>query len=616
MSSFEGAQVDHASNTDEQTQVWQGADLVCRYLEQIGVEYVYGIPGGAIEPLFNALARSERRNGLKAVVSRHETGAAFMASGYTSQTGKLGVCCATTGPGATNLITGVASAYANNTPMLVITAQSSLKTFGRGAFQESTVTGVNTVGMYEHCTRYNVMVTHIEQLETQFVNAVMRAFQQPRGPVHLSIPSDIFSQQVTRKKTLYNIKKYIGTPSLVDEMAFLSLVHHLAKAKKPVILVGGGCAEAMSAILDLALLLNISVVATAQAKGLISAYHPKFKGISGFAGHTSAYQTLIDPEVDLVLAAGTGLGEWSSSVWDEGLILNERLIHIDEVEQHMARSPMAKLHVRGRIVTIFEKLLELRKAQRAYKYPSLHKLKALNYGENQKQLLLSEDDLVSFYLSDNEKYFSDEIPIKPQRLMREFSRMFPSSARYVVDTGNSMAWATHYLFPKDRRIKGKRIGHDCVVRSNIEFSSMGWAIGHAIGVSMGERRYPVVCVTGDGSFLMFGTELTVAVEESLNIVFVVLNDASLGMVKHGQKLSKAESIGHQLPKLDYALLAKAYGLRSYVIEAPDDLACFFDDWQSKPTQPVLLDVRIDGQEVPPIGVRTKALKLVPMVAEL
>ena len=128
-------------------------DLLISYLEQLGVEYVFGIPGGAIEPLYNALARSERRGGPRAVISRRETGAAFMADGYARNTGKLGVCCATTGPGATNLITGVASAYENNIPMLVITAQTALSTFGRGAFQESSCTGINTVGLFGHCTR-------------------------------------------------------------------------------------------------------------------------------------------------------------------------------------------------------------------------------------------------------------------------------------------------------------------------------------------------------------------------------------------------------------------------------------------------------------------------------
>lgn len=131
---------------------FEGGDLILGYLEQLGVEYVFGIPGGAIEPFYNALARSERRNSIRAVVARHETGAAFMAEGYARNTGRLGVCCSTTGPGATNLITGVASAYENQIPMLVITPQTALSHFGRKALQESSDTAINTVGMFQHCT--------------------------------------------------------------------------------------------------------------------------------------------------------------------------------------------------------------------------------------------------------------------------------------------------------------------------------------------------------------------------------------------------------------------------------------------------------------------------------
>ncbi|HND14711.1 MAG TPA: thiamine pyrophosphate-binding protein, partial [Pseudomonadales bacterium] len=137
-----------ALRSNNEPEVFEAGDLILRHLEQLGVEYVFGIPGGAIEPLYNALARSERRGGIKAVIARHEAGAAFMAEGYARNTGKLGVCCSTTGPGATNLITGVASAYENQIPLLVITPQTALSHFGRKALQESSDTAVNTVGMF------------------------------------------------------------------------------------------------------------------------------------------------------------------------------------------------------------------------------------------------------------------------------------------------------------------------------------------------------------------------------------------------------------------------------------------------------------------------------------
>jgi len=149
------------SPAEDETQV---ADLIVSYLEQMGIEYVFGVPGGAIEPLYNALARSSRRGGPRPIVARHEAGAAFMADGYARETGKIGVCCATSGPGATNLITGVACAFDNGIPMLVITGQPSLPSFGKRALQESACTGINTLGMFRHCTRYNSLISHPEQI--------------------------------------------------------------------------------------------------------------------------------------------------------------------------------------------------------------------------------------------------------------------------------------------------------------------------------------------------------------------------------------------------------------------------------------------------------------------
>src|SRR3990167_63874 len=167
--------IQDALNTEEPLDmvVLTYADLLVAYLNQLKIDYVFGVPGGAIEPLFDALARSERKGGVRAVVARHEAGAAFMADGYARETGRLGVCCATTGPGATNLLTGVASAYADNVPMLVITAQTPLPKFGRRALQDSSCSAIDIVGMFRHCTRYNSLVSHHEQLENKLIAAIM-----------------------------------------------------------------------------------------------------------------------------------------------------------------------------------------------------------------------------------------------------------------------------------------------------------------------------------------------------------------------------------------------------------------------------------------------------------
>lgn len=584
--------------------VFDLGDLVMAYLRQLGVEYVFGIPGGAIEPLYNALARSERDGGPRSVVARHETGAAFMADGYARNTGRLGVCCATTGPGATNLVTGVASAYENHIPMLVITAQTSLSSFGRGAFQESSCTGVNTVALFEGCTRYNSLVSHSSQLEIKLVSAIMAAFQSPSGPVHLSIPLDVFGQPSPVSQPSFNLARLIERPSVVDDDAVSRCYQFLEEARKPVFLIGGDAGEAIGSILALASRLDARVLATAYGKGLINAYHPLFRGVVGFAGHASAREVLIDPEVDTVLAIGASLSEWATESWSAELLLNGRLVHIDSTESRFNRSPMAKLHVRGRLSTIFERLLgRFESENRAAKIDD-----ASVSGDSAPTGLQRLAKELPFKLNEPHQYESDAVPIKPQRLMRDLPRLLPPGTRYLADTGASFAWATHYLHPYDRRLVNRGEARDSVFRVCMEFASMGWAIGSAVGTALAIPGQTVVCITGDGSMLMSGQEITVAVQEKLPIVFVVLNDSSLGMVKHGQKLTGAEQIGTDLPITNFALLAEAMGATGHVIRTADDLGAL--DWAgiARGASPVLLDVRIDPDEVPPIDMRTKALR--------
>lgn len=574
-------------------------DLVVAYLEQLGVEYVFGIPGGAIEPLYNALARSTRRGGPRPIVTRHETGAAFMADGYTRQTGKLGVCCSTTGPGATNLITGVSVAYENWIPMLVITAQTPLANFGRGAFQDSSCTGVNTVGMFQYCTRYNTLVSHVEQLEPKLTAAVMTALHSPKGPAHLSIPLDVLRARAPVRMPSYNLVSKLNRTSLLDDDAVEQLCNEIARAQGVVLVIGNGCSEAIGTILETALRLNAIIVTTPDGKGLISPYHPLFRGVIGFAGHSTASQALIDPSVDLIVAVGTGFGEWSSSSRDTRALLSERLVHVASSEGHLIRSPMARLHVRGDVGTVFERVL----ARVEPKSGRSHTVGgAAEPNGTSRQL--------HFQLHEEAKYRDDaSVPVKPQWLMYQLAQLFPLSTRYLADTGNSVAWAIHYLHPFDRRMGGRRDAKGGGVRFSLEFASMGWAISAAVGTALGDPGKPVVCITGDGAWLMNGHEITVAIQEHIPIVFIILNDAALGMVKHGQRFTQAEPIGYELPPVDYCAHAKALGAEGYIISRPHDLLELDVNAICQRPGPTLLDVRIDREEAPPMSVRFEALGL-------
>lgn len=582
------------------------SELLIAYLEQIGVEYVYGIPGGAIEPVYNALAKSERSGGPRPIVARHEVGAAFMADGYATYSGKLGVCCGTTGPGATNLVTGAASAFANRVPLLVITAQTELSNFGRGAFQESSCTGINTVGMFEFCTRFNTLVSHHKQFEQKFLTAMLSAFGSPHGPVHLSIPLDVLRADTGLTEPQYDLKKLLQKPELSDKNAVSQLVDRLKSSQTNVFLIGEGAINGIEAVLHAASLLNANIVTTPHGKGLVSPYHPKYQGVIGFAGHQSAYQTLKNPEIDNVIAVGTNFSEWASNGWDPHVVLSKRLVHVDAEANNFHFTPMAKLHVRGNIKSVFEQVSEeliaagtVESNQAAVE----EQIKSIEAKMRAKEVIAPE-----IFVDRKESVMDDSAPVKPQYLMHRLPALLPSSTRFLADTGNSFAWAIHYLHPYDRRLKGPRNSCGGLFRTCLEFASMGWAIGCAVGTSQALNKQPVVCITGDGSVLMSGQEISVCVQEKLPVIFVVLNDSALGMVKHGQRLAKAEPVGFEIPFTDFSMLAKSMGAQGYVIEAGSDLEDINFDAIIKGDTPVLLDVRIDKDEVPPIGMRIDTLQ--------
>ncbi|MBL1276547.1 MAG: thiamine pyrophosphate-binding protein [Ectothiorhodospiraceae bacterium] len=588
-------------NISSDITTFTSADLIVHYLNKMGVEFIFGIPGGAIEPLYDALARSTRSGGVRSIVTRHETSAGFAADGYAQQTGKLGVCCATTGPGSTNLITSVSNAYANHIPLLVITAQTALPTFGRGAFQESSDSGVNIVGMFQFCTRYNSLVSHVEQIEHKLITAIMTAMQSPRGPVHLALPYDILRSKVSPSLQHVDINKLLFQNVICDQLSLKELYSYFMAKHKFCFVLGGGCGESVGPIVELAGLLNASIVTTPHGKGIISANHPRYRGVIGFAGHDSARTALNEDNADIVIAIETNLGEWASNGWNQDYLLNKRLVHIDSVAENLTRSPMAKLHVCGNILAIFEQLIE---------FVTSNKLDIAAQDLPVASGTTPEMACDKFILApeEQENMFSDAVPIKPQRLMHELNQRFPDSTRFFADTGNSAAWAIHYLQPVDRRSVTRRGVNAGLFRNSVEFSSMGWAIGAAIGAAVGYRDGPIVCITGDGSFMMHGQELSVAVDENLSIIFVILNDGALGMVKHGQRLNNAEPIAFELPVTDFSAIAKAMGADGYIIESPDDMVVLdFQRLLIKP-RPVVLDVRIDGEEVPPIGVRMQGLR--------
>ena len=453
--------------------------------------------------------------------------------------------------------------------------------------------------MFQYCTKFNTLVSHVEQFERKFASAVISAFEPPRGPVHLSIPMDVMNATPIVTSPSFDLAKMIIAPSVLDRAQVESLSQMLQSNGKVAFLIGENASEAIGNILDTATLLNATILTTPHGKGLISPYHPLFRGVVGFAGHASAREVLQDEELHTLVAVGASLGEWASSGWDSTLILNKRLIHIDEQGCHLSQTPMARLHVQGKISTIFEQLLKnLQNSEEA---------KPTAKVESPKPVVLNRE-YRQFMLDDEAGWLDDKPPIKPQRLMHDLPEIFPPHTRYVADTGCSFAWAIHYLHPFDRRMHGKRDAKGGLFRACLEFSPMGWALGYAVCIAIALPGSPVVCITGDGSVLMNGQEITVALQQQLTVIYVVLNDSALGMVKHGQRLSGAEQIGTELPQVNFATMASAMGIPAHRITSSEELRNLNISEICHRRGPTLLDITIDKEAIPPIGARIKHLK--------
>jgi acetolactate synthase I/II/III large subunit len=561
------------------------SDLIVTYLEMFGVEYVFGVPGSPLGPLFDALVRSERRGGPRAVLTRHEAGAAFIADGYARESGRIGVCCSTTGPGATNLITGVASAYAEQIPLLVITSQTRVADFSFGSFQDSSGDGIDIMGMFAGCTRYNTLVSHPNQLEKKLAAALTAALGTPRGPAHLSIPLDVFAAAAEGPVKFPGLAKLLTTPkAIMDTAAQATLSAEVAavveQGGKIVLLAGHNAIGAGSYLTRFAELTGAEIITTPRGKSAINPFHHRYRGVFGCAGHSSARRALTDPAPELILVVGSNLSEWATSSWDP-LLMNERMIHIHCNHAAFARSPMARLHVSGDIAAIFQKVNTTLEAAGLTCQPAGSQPLSGNYIPEGITVHTPECCAPTN---------AGQLLTAPQ-VYRKLIENLPRETRYFIDNSNSVPWSIHYFFHSRP---------ECYHLS-IEFATMAWAVGAAVGGAFAKQDAPSVCVAGDGCYLMSSQEITVAVERHLPVIFVILNDRAYGLIKHGHRLAGKEAVDFAIPPVDFALMARATGATAYTIRTAGDLQQL--DWQSLATRqgPTLLDVHIDPEAQPPLA---------------
>jgi len=579
----------HGSETDTDvpkrlTAPFTYGDLIVDYLKGMGVSHIFGVPGGSIEPFFDAVARAERRDiDLKMVVSRHETGAAFMVDGHIRETGRFSVCCSTTGPGATNLITGVANAWEENLPMLVITAQTPMAKFGKKALQDSSCSAIDVVGMFKHCTKYSTLVSHTDQLEHKLITALVTANTPPKGPVHLSLPADIVNTPLTTRPDINSglFKQQFDVTSL---SALEQLKSEIGTAERILLFVGENCKLEENQLIQFAEQINAAIVSDPTGKRWVDETHPRYCGVFGLSGHKKARSLVMDQKYDIVLALGTQAGELGTSSWNPKL-LSPKLIHIDDTTTAFSRTPNAHLHICGVLSDIIGQLTASAAILRAQ-------------GKRWQDLTATVLNQPLLTIEAQSAASSNSVPIKPQRAFHSLGRNLPEDTRIFIDAGNAWAWSVHYM---------QRTNTQGLFRIAMAYGSMTWAIGASIGSCVSNPAAPHLCITGDGSYLMAGQEITVAIQQQVPLVMMILNDTALGMVKHGQRLGGAEQTGFTLPPINYAALANALGIEGLVVETPGQLEELDFDRLFSKNEPTIIDLRIDPEEVPPLGERIKGI---------
>lgn len=564
------------------------SDVIVSYLERVGVEYVFGISGGHIASLHESLHRSEQRGGPRAIMNRHESSAAFMAAGYTLETGKIGVCLVTAGPGVTNVITGAAEANAAHIPMLILSGQTILPPSGRGALQEcGPFHGpypdvIDAVSMMQHCTCYNAMVTHPSQLEHKLAAALLTAHRSLGGVAHLAVPTNILRGPAPEAISFPDLAELVEgakAESFVDEVALARLQEQvsevLGRGGRIALFIGYECDGAHEELVRFAELTQAPVVTSWRGKSHINPFHPLFKGVYGIGGHASARAVLEDPSVELILAVGTSLGQMATAAWSPR-IFNPKLVHIHHADTFFSRAPMARLHVRGTAARVFQRLNEGLQDRGVHREPYT--------------LAPPSDFPPQVAVQGPEEALADISPIRPDRLMVELQRRLPPDTRYLVDNGTILVWSLHYLFPRSTGAYRLISTSAC---------SMGWAPGSAVGTAMARAGHPVVCLTGDSSYIMYGHEISVAVSERLPVIFIVLNDHCHGAVKHRNREVGTIDLPFAVPPTDFVQLAECVGAQGFLIQEPKDVEELDLDAILAHPGPTVLDVRVDPELAPP-----------------
>jgi acetolactate synthase-1/2/3 large subunit len=521
------------------------AELVTKYMERLGIRHIFGMPGAHILPVYDALYDSS----IQTVLAKHEQGASFMAGGYARASGGIGACITTAGPGATNLVTGIANAYADRQPVLAITGETSTHIFGRGGLQESSGEGgsINQIALFQGITRYNRIIERTDYLGNVLNRASRILLADNPGPVLLSLPFNVQNEKVDAA-VLDDVmtRAHVQThePSCANAE---DIVDMLLDAHHPVIVAGYGClrARAREQLGRLSQWLKIPVASSLKAKGVIDEFSGLSLGSLGVSSSGRAYRHIVE-QADLVMVLGAAFNERTSYVWDRELLNGRKVIQIDVNPEQLEKVFQADLAIQGDIRKILDDVLRHLEAR------------GVKPAETAGEDVAESADSGRGY-----EVFQSGFALV-EKFFRELEQHFPRDA--VVFDDNIIFAQNFY-----------RVSSQASYFPNSGISSLGHAIPAAIGAQF-HAPAPCFAVLGDGGFQMCAMEIMTAVNYGRPLNILLFNNATMGLIRKNQHQQYGQRfIDCDFINPDYARLADSFGIHHVLVDTEEAVESLFRD---------------------------------------